>query len=243
MGGASSASPTPVNMTQLLIRAIAGYSIYLVVLILILFGISNRLDWLMGWAFVCLYAATTVAALAAMLSGSRELFWERMRPNLANAKNWDKVLARLMASAGPAAVWIVAALDVAAAAGDQRGGAGDRGGRLQPDAVGIVCQPVLFSDCADSDGTRPYCDLRWAIPVGAASRLCRGDGVHRDDAADLGVGVGVRPGGGAAGGDRPADGARRSNAAGGTGGLPRVRCQDALPADPRRVVSGQESNS
>lgn len=77
----------------------------------ILFLSAGRLDWVMGWAYVGVFAAFDLATAFALLPRSPELLLERsaIQPG---TKTWDKVLVRLAAGYLPMAAWIVAGLDV-----------------------------------------------------------------------------------------------------------------------------------
>lgn len=82
----------------------------LVVYGLLLFLIAGRLDWQGGWRFILLGAATQALSAVLLLPRHADLIAERAKMQ-ANTKSWDRVLAPLVAIAGPLAWVITAALD------------------------------------------------------------------------------------------------------------------------------------
>jgi protein-S-isoprenylcysteine O-methyltransferase Ste14 len=82
----------------------------LIVYGLLLFLIAGRLNWFGGWRFILLGAATQVLSVILLLPRHGDLIAERskMQPN---TKSWDRLLAPLVAMAGPLAWVVTAALD------------------------------------------------------------------------------------------------------------------------------------
>lgn len=82
----------------------------LVVYGLLLFLVAGRLDWLGGWRFILLGAATQVLSAILLLPRHADLIAERSKMQ-ANTKSWDRYLAPLVSMAGPLAWVVTAALD------------------------------------------------------------------------------------------------------------------------------------
>ena len=78
---------------------------------LILFATSGRMDWMMGWALMGVWAVFQVATAVVLLPTNAGLIAERSGLQK-GAKKWDLVLASLCGSLLPIASWIVAALNV-----------------------------------------------------------------------------------------------------------------------------------
>ena len=77
----------------------------------ILFISSGRLDWVMAGAYISIVVASQVITALILLQKSPELISERAEMK-EDTKNWDKILAPLMALFGPVGMWIVAGLDM-----------------------------------------------------------------------------------------------------------------------------------
>jgi protein-S-isoprenylcysteine O-methyltransferase Ste14 len=75
----------------------------------IMFLAAGRLDWVWGWAYLCVYAALSLVSLL-MVPLSEELVEERTRLK-ADVKGWDKVLSAIM-TVLLLAMLVVAGLDV-----------------------------------------------------------------------------------------------------------------------------------
>lgn len=73
----------------------------------ILFASAGRLDWAMAWAYVAVMAAAVAGDLVIIMRNHPELLAERSQVK-DNTKDWDRVLARLMALVGPVAMWTAA---------------------------------------------------------------------------------------------------------------------------------------
>jgi protein-S-isoprenylcysteine O-methyltransferase Ste14 len=74
-----------------MIRLFVVTAIYLAVMGGFLFGSAGRLDWPMGWAYMVILTATTVAVL---VFGDREMLFVRAGKEK-GAKTWDPLLARI----------------------------------------------------------------------------------------------------------------------------------------------------
>ncbi len=81
--------------------------IFMLLLVVLLFGLAGRLDWPGAWVYLGLTGIIQVVNAVVL---SPELLAERSRPG-AGTKKWDLVLASGMASWGPLLLYIVAALD------------------------------------------------------------------------------------------------------------------------------------
>jgi len=84
---------------------------FITVLTVLLFATSGRPDWLMGWIYAGIYACGLVVTTALMLPRSPELLAERINIH-AGSKKWDRLLAPLMATAGPGLTIVTAGLDM-----------------------------------------------------------------------------------------------------------------------------------
>ncbi len=79
----------------------------------ILFLSAGTANWLMGWLYTIMLVAIASASWIVMLRTSPELLVERSQFLKAQGvKNWDKIIAPLVALGGPLAIWIVAGLDL-----------------------------------------------------------------------------------------------------------------------------------
>ena len=87
----------------------AGIGIVMVAAVL--FVSSGRLDWTMGWVFLGVYLVFVLAHAAILMPKSPDLIAERSGLQK-GTKAWDIVLASLAGVWVPAAIWIVAGLDV-----------------------------------------------------------------------------------------------------------------------------------
>ncbi len=76
----------------------------------ILFVSANRLDWVMGWAYVGIFLAFDLATLLVSLRTHPGLLVERADLQ-EGTKPWDKVIVRLAAGYLPMACWLISGLD------------------------------------------------------------------------------------------------------------------------------------
>jgi protein-S-isoprenylcysteine O-methyltransferase Ste14 len=101
------AAPDPRSLYRRVgLRAVAA----LLVLAATLFGLAGRLDWLMAWLYLGLSAASMVVLGPLLIRHCPELVAERLR-GFRGTAGWDRVLAPVIAVAGPFATLVVAALD------------------------------------------------------------------------------------------------------------------------------------
>ena len=79
----------------------------------ILFLSAGTGNWLMGWLYTIMLVAIAIASWIVMIRTSPELLVERAQFLKAQGiKNWDKIIAPLVALGGPLAMWIIAGLDL-----------------------------------------------------------------------------------------------------------------------------------
>ncbi|MBN1135240.1 MAG: isoprenylcysteine carboxylmethyltransferase family protein [Anaerolineae bacterium] len=97
--------PREASMPRLLARLLA----FVLVLAAILFLAAGRLDWVMGWAYMAMYAAVTVIAVLAVPLDP-ELVAERTQIK-EGVKEWDKRLTAVGSVFYPLAILVVAGLD------------------------------------------------------------------------------------------------------------------------------------
>jgi protein-S-isoprenylcysteine O-methyltransferase Ste14 len=76
-----------------------------------LFISAGRLDWTMAWVYIGALAVGVTVRTLILVRNNPELIVERTRTK-EDAKDWDRVLASLMAVVGPAFTWIVAGVDM-----------------------------------------------------------------------------------------------------------------------------------
>ena len=104
VSGSESQGQEEVKLSPLIVRVFA----FVLVLGLLLFGLSGRLDWVQGWAWL-------IANLIALLIGvivvpkDPEMLHERTTMKQ-DAKNWDKVIATILSVCTPLGLIIPAAL-------------------------------------------------------------------------------------------------------------------------------------
>jgi protein-S-isoprenylcysteine O-methyltransferase Ste14 len=94
------------GVTRWLIREILG-SLFTAA---ILFGVSGRLDWVMGWVLVGVYVIWTAATALTVIPTNPEMLSERSRPK-EGTKGWDMAI---ISVAGVAEIvkYVVAGLDL-----------------------------------------------------------------------------------------------------------------------------------
>jgi protein-S-isoprenylcysteine O-methyltransferase Ste14 len=76
-----------------------------------LFIASGRLDWSMAWVYLGVYVAGQLVATAGVMRSNPGLIAERGRVQ-EGTKGWDRPLVGIVALLGPAAMWIVAGMDM-----------------------------------------------------------------------------------------------------------------------------------
>jgi len=86
---------------------------YAVIVALVLFGLSGRLDWMMAWIYLCVFTVSTSVNIYLVVYKHPGLVAERTKFTKGDdIKSWDKVLAPLMGIYGPSLILVVSALDV-----------------------------------------------------------------------------------------------------------------------------------
>jgi protein-S-isoprenylcysteine O-methyltransferase Ste14 len=98
------------NASHIVVRWAVRETMGLVMLGVILFGLSNRLDWPEGWALIIVMAGWIIATGLAVIPRYPELLTDRVSPSR-GAKTWDAVLMGIVGVLGLAG-YIVAALDL-----------------------------------------------------------------------------------------------------------------------------------
>jgi protein-S-isoprenylcysteine O-methyltransferase Ste14 len=84
--------------------------LFLIIPIAALLGASGDLGWGMGWAYIGVIIAISVANALVLIPKSPDLIEERSKMQ-AGTKDWDKWLSISMAIVLPAIIWTVAGLD------------------------------------------------------------------------------------------------------------------------------------
>jgi len=98
----------PGIMRQIYMR----FGAYVVFLLVILFGVSGRLDWIHAWVYLALVAAFMIMRANSLTGEDEDMLLERMRAfRKENIQSWDKVLAPLVAVAGPVAILLACAME------------------------------------------------------------------------------------------------------------------------------------
>lgn len=95
----------------LFVRAMRPVAAFTVIVAASLFISSGRLDWLMAWVYMGVYVAGQLVATAGVMRSCPGLMAERGRVQ-EGTKRWDRPLVGLVALFGPAAMWIVAGMDM-----------------------------------------------------------------------------------------------------------------------------------
>ena len=95
----------------LFVRGMRPMAAFTVVMAASLFVSSGRLDWAMAWVYLGVYVAGQLVATAGMMRSSPGLIAERGRVQ-ERTKRWDRPLVGLAVLLGPAAMWIVAGMDM-----------------------------------------------------------------------------------------------------------------------------------
>jgi protein-S-isoprenylcysteine O-methyltransferase Ste14 len=106
---------TPDVKSALNLRIVLRLVIFVLLLLPVtLFIPAGRLDWGMGWVFVCVYVAITVVSRVLVLRRDPGLAVERARSmerDREGVKDWDRLLSPTVALFGPVTIWIVSGLD------------------------------------------------------------------------------------------------------------------------------------
>ena len=101
---------TPADHKPGIIRWIITSIVFLILVGLGLFISAGTISWPAAWAYLVMVAVIFVLDAAVLIPISPDLLGERSR-HQADAKKWDQLLSRLMATIGPLITWIVSGLD------------------------------------------------------------------------------------------------------------------------------------
>lgn len=94
------------------LKAILRFALILLLLPLLLFGAAGSLNWPMGWTYVGIYFISVFISRIIVMIKFPELLSERAQfVQAEGAKDWDRVLAPLIALLGPLITLIVIGLD------------------------------------------------------------------------------------------------------------------------------------
>ena len=94
-----------------IIRAIIGFTVYLLLTPVLLFVSAGTMNWPMGWAYVIMgWVAVVVSRLVSLLRHP-DLLRERAAAGGEGAADWDRVLVPLVAFLAPMIIAVVAGLD------------------------------------------------------------------------------------------------------------------------------------
>jgi len=100
---------TPPSKTMVIARV----AVYTLVVAVVLFGLSGRLDWTMAWIYLCVLTLSTGVNIYFVVYTHSGLVSERMKFTKGEGvKTWDKVISPLMSIIGPTLILVVTALDV-----------------------------------------------------------------------------------------------------------------------------------
>jgi protein-S-isoprenylcysteine O-methyltransferase Ste14 len=94
-----------------ILRRFVQVALQILVIGVVLFGASGRLDWWIAWLYLCIYVVGVCVNAALMLRINPELIVERSRIG-ADTKGWDKLIAGSAILTGGIFVPFVAALDM-----------------------------------------------------------------------------------------------------------------------------------
>jgi protein-S-isoprenylcysteine O-methyltransferase Ste14 len=98
--------------TEDIIRAIVGFTLFLLVTPVLLFLSAGTLRWPMAWVYVVLTLAAATGSRLIVLKRNPDTLRERARFTTAKGtKSWDRILAPLIALIGPWVMMVVAGLD------------------------------------------------------------------------------------------------------------------------------------
>ena len=103
---------TGVLRTRTLVRAIVGFSIYLLLVPALLFVSAGTTNWPMAWVYVVLVLAPSFISRLIVWKKYPDLLRERARfSQVDGAKSGDRVLVGIVAVYGPMAMMVIAGLD------------------------------------------------------------------------------------------------------------------------------------
>lgn len=105
-------SDTDAMKTRNLVRAIIGFTMYLLLVQALLFIAAGTTNWPMAWVYVVLLLAATFGSRLIVWKKNPGLLRERARFTKAEgAKPWDRILVGIVGVYGPMAMMVVAGLD------------------------------------------------------------------------------------------------------------------------------------
>ena len=95
-----------------LIRAVIGFTLYLLFVPALLFIAAGTMKWPMAWAYTVLLLASTIGSRLIVWKRSPDTLRERAKFTSAEGtKPWDRVLVAIVGIFGPMAMMLVAGLD------------------------------------------------------------------------------------------------------------------------------------
>ena len=98
--------------TKQAIRAVIGFSLYILLVPALLFVAAGTLAWPMAWVYVALLLASTLGSRLIVLKRNPETLRERARfTSSEGTASWDRVLVMIVGLLGPAVMALVAGLD------------------------------------------------------------------------------------------------------------------------------------
>lgn len=110
-GSGASAATSAAGRTSSLRRALTKYAVMALILIAILIPISGRLDWIRAWLYIAVTLGIQLIVGLILHRRQPDLLVERSKLQQ-GTKSFDKILAPVVAIAGPLAMWLVAGWDV-----------------------------------------------------------------------------------------------------------------------------------
>ncbi len=94
------------------VRAVIGFTLYLLLVPALLFIAAGTADWPMAWIYVALLLAATLGSRLIVLIRNPETLRERARfTSSEGTKGWDRILVPIVGLFGPMAMAAVAGLD------------------------------------------------------------------------------------------------------------------------------------
>ena len=98
--------------TRTLVRAIVGFTMYLLLVPALLFILAGTTNWPMAWVYGVLLLIPTFVSRLIVWKKNPDLLRERARfSEVEGVKSWDRVLVGIVAVYGPMAMMVVAGLD------------------------------------------------------------------------------------------------------------------------------------
>jgi protein-S-isoprenylcysteine O-methyltransferase Ste14 len=98
------------NANRAVLKYLLQISIFVLFLAVSLFVSSGRPDWIMGWVFIAIVAATHICITLILMISNPELMGERAK--VKGKRDMDRILASIMALYGPAGMCVVAGLNM-----------------------------------------------------------------------------------------------------------------------------------